>query len=267
MNITELISILENTKLPPQEDAIAAINQADSIEDIKSLCELTEDGGVDGVFADLHIQALRRFVEVSQPSDLDAYSIAWMAGMYGKNVKNEKRAVFREACDKGGTFTEIHLKPDGEDGRSDFDVGNLSLSTDGTIVLICREGDWEVSLEEILGEPMDVRSVIFSYEWEIEDPRLSDFLKKLADSYLPNLENITIVNVNEDRFHRWINAFRKVNLLDALKSFKGLFVESDGEFVPPSGAAKVEGKESWWVEDATFVYERKALDKIFIDEQ
>jgi hypothetical protein len=265
MNIRDLVGIIENTKLPSQEDAIAAVNQADSIEDIKSLCELTEDGGADGVFADLHIQALRRFVEVSQPSRLDAYSIAWMASMYGENVKNEKRTIFREACDKGGAFTEIHLAPGCEDGRrgrarlsgrfTDLDVGNLSLSTDGGIVLICREGDWDVSLEEILGEPMDVKSVVLSDRWDVEDSRISEFLKKLSDNYLPDLEDITVFNVNGERFQQWMDAFRNTDLLSGAKSLKRLLV--DGEFVPPAGAArKLEG------EDATFAYEGEALERL-----
>lgn len=261
MHIKQLIETFEGAQLPSQADAIATINQADSIKDLKSLCELTEDGGVDGLFADLHIRALRRFVEVSPHSDIDAHFVAWMAGMHGRNVKDEKKAIFREACDKGGTFTEVYLKPDCDD------VGNLSLSADGDIELICREGDWVMSLKDILGEPMDVKSVVLSDEWDIEDSRIAEFLKKLSDNYLPALEDITIFNVNDERFQEWTKAFRNVDLLSGTKNLKRLFVESDGEFVPPLGATKIEGRESWWVENATFIYEEDALKRLLAVDQ
>jgi hypothetical protein len=258
MNITELIQIFENMEVPSAKDASLAIDQADSLEDLKNLCEVTEDGGGDGVFSDLHVHALRRFVEVAEPSDLDANAIAWMAGLYGNNVEAEKKEVFREACEKGKVFNQVFV---GNDPDSLFFDG-LTLSTEGDIVLICREGDWEVSIESILGNYSGIKSVVLPSAWDSEDSRLSAFLAKLSNGFLPDLEDITIIDVNNEMFEKWRGTLRNYNLFTGGKTPLILYIETDGDFIPPFGAVKVEGKKAWSLDDAAFLYEGETLERI-----
>jgi len=259
LKITELIQVFENMELPSGKDAFLAIDQADSLEDLKNLCEVTEDGGVDGVFSDLHVRALRRFVEVAEPSDLDVDAIAWMAGLYANNVEAAKKEVFREACQKGKVFNQVCV---GNDPDTLFFDG-LTLSTSGDIVLICREGDWEVSIESILGNYSGIKSVVLPSAWESEDSRLSAFLGKLSNGFLPDLEEITIIDVNKEMFEKWMGTLRSYNLFTGDKTPRKLYIETDGDFIPPFDAVKVEDKEAWSLDDAMFLYDGECLKRIF----
>lgn len=259
MNIKQLTEFLNNSEPPALKDAILAIDQADSLEDLKQLCEVTENGGVDGLFSDLHIHALRRFVEVADPSDIDVDAIAWMAGLWGTNVESEKKEVFREACEKGEVFEQVFV---GDDPGSIFSSG-ITLSSQGDIVLLCREGEWEVSIESIIGDYSGIKRVIIPGQWDIHDSRLSAFLTKLSNNCLPDLEDITIIDINNDRHKKWIDVFRSYKLFTANKTSRNLYIESDGEFIPPGGAVKVQDREAWRVDDAMFIYEGEALERIF----
>lgn len=258
MNIIQLAESFYNMEPPALKDAILAIDQADSLEDLKQLCELTENGGVDGLFSDLHIHALRRFVEVAEPSDLDVDAIAWMAGLWGTNVESQKKEVFREASEKGKVFEQVFV---GDDPDGLFSNG-LTLSSQGDIVLLCREGEWEVSIESIVGDYSGIKSVIFPGQWDILDSRLSAFLTKISNNCLPDLEDITIIDINNDRHQKWIGVLRSYPLFTASKTSRKLYIESDGEFIPPGGAVKVQDREAWSVDDAMFIYEGESLERI-----
>jgi hypothetical protein len=259
MNIIQLTEFFHNMEPPALKDAILAIDQADSLEDLKQLCEVTENGGVDGLFSDLHMHALRRFVEVADPSDLDVDAIAWMASLWGTNVESEKKEVFRKACEKGKVFEQVFV---GDNPDSLFSSG-LTLSSHGDIVLVCREGEWEVSIESIVGDCSGIKSVIFPGQWDIHDTRLSAFLTKLSNNYLPDLEDITIIDINNDRHEKWIGVLRSYQLFTASKTSRKLYIESDGEFIPHDGAVKVQDREAWSVNDAMFIYEGELLERIF----